>query len=154
MAALAARDGKMFENTGKVPVNVNLRDAPGGAKAEEMFQKCDPEKTGKVTHAQFVACLHEEGVDLKQCLPDFNKGEADLTQDEFMRTIVEKLMIHFQKSENGKNNNDEIPDGFYLVGDTENPQPEWSKAIIDRVRTVTHICAPDSDGNIVGEPMT
>jgi hypothetical protein len=91
---------------------------------------------------------------LKQCLPDFNKGEEDLDQDQFMRTIIEKLIIHFQKSENGKNNNDAIPDGFYLVGDTENPQPEWSKAIIDKVRTVTHICAADSDGNIVGEPMT
>jgi hypothetical protein len=71
-----------------------------------------------------------------------------------MRTIIENLLIHFQKSENGTNNNDEIPDGFYLVGDTENPQFEWSKAIIDKVRTVTHIAAPDSDGNIVGEPMT
>jgi hypothetical protein len=37
MPALAARDGKMFNNTGKVPVNVNLKDAPGGAKADEMF---------------------------------------------------------------------------------------------------------------------
>ena len=91
---------------------------------------------------------------MKQCLPDFNKSEEDLDQDQFMRTIIEKLIIHFQKSENGKNNNDAIPDGFYLVGDLENPQPEWSKAIIDKVKTVTHISAADSDGNIVGEPMT
>ena len=55
----------MFDNTGPVPINVNLRDAPGGARVEEMFQKYDSEKTGKVTHAQFVACLQEEGVDLK-----------------------------------------------------------------------------------------
>jgi hypothetical protein len=152
--ALTARDGKMLDNTGPVPINVNLRDAPGGAKAEEMFEKCDSEKTGKVTHAQFVACLQEEGVDLKQCLPDFNKGEEDLDKDQFMRAIVEKLLIYFQKSENGKNNNDEIPDGFYIIGDIENPQQEWSKAIIDKVRTVTHICASDSNGNIGGVPMT
>jgi hypothetical protein len=72
-----------------------------------------------------------------------------------MRTIIEKLLVHFHKSENenGKIENITIPDGFYLVGDLDNPQQGWSKAIIDKVRTVTHICAPDSDGNIVGKPM-
>jgi len=71
-----------------------------------------------------------------------------------MRTIIQDLLIHFQASENGTNNNDEIPDGFYLVGDSENPQKEWSKAILDRVRTITHLAAPDSDGNIIGAPIT
>lgn len=44
-----------------------------------------------------------------------------------------------------------IPDGFYLVGDTENPQPEFQKAIIDAVAKVTHIAPPDADGRIIGE---
>jgi hypothetical protein len=48
-----------------------------------------------------VACLLEEGVYLKQCCPEFNKGEEDINEDEFMRFFVEKLLIHFQKSENG-----------------------------------------------------
>lgn len=47
----------------------------------------------------------------------------------------------------------EIPDGFYVVGDSENPQPEFQKAIIDSVRKVTHIAAPDADGNIIGEKV-
>lgn len=51
MAAKAARHGRMFENTGKVPVNVKLIDAPSGAAAAEMFEKLDTEKTGKVTHS-------------------------------------------------------------------------------------------------------
>ena len=71
-----------------------------------------------------------------------------------MRTIVEKLLIHFQKSEKGKIDNDEIPDGFYLVGDSENPQEAWSKAIIDKVRTITHICGTDPDGNLIGDPIS
>ena len=71
-----------------------------------------------------------------------------------MRIIIEKLLIHFQKSENGTFDNDAIPDGFYLVGDSNSPQPEWSKAIIDKVRTVTHIAQPDSEGNLVGCPMS
>jgi len=32
-----------------------------------------------------------------------------------------------------------LPDGFYLVGDSANPQPEFQRAIIDKVRTVTQI---------------
>ena len=47
----------------------------------------------------------------------------------------------------------EIPDGFYGVGDTENPCPEFQKAIIDSVRKVTHIAPPDADGNIIGEKL-
>ncbi|MGF1703614.1 M14 family metallocarboxypeptidase [Photobacterium makurazakiensis] len=47
-----------------------------------------------------------------------------------------------------------IPDGFYTVGDTENPQPELQKAIIDSVRTVTHIAPPDANGKIIGSPIT
>lgn len=43
-----------------------------------------------------------------------------------------------------------IPDGFYLVGDTENPQEEWHKAIIDSVKQVTHIAPPDDEGLIIG----
>ena len=48
---------------------------------------------------------------------------------------------------------DIVPDGFYLVGDSENPQPEFQKAMIDAVRKVTHIAPPDSNGNIIGAPI-
>lgn len=103
-----------------------------------------------------MICLQEKGIDLSKCLPHFD-SESDFgqvyNQDKFVRLIVEKLLIHFQKSENGLNNNDLIPDGFYLVGDSENPQKEWSKAIIDKVRSVTHITAPDSNGMIIGVPI-
>ncbi|GAL15683.1 hypothetical protein JCM19233_6705 [Vibrio astriarenae] len=43
-----------------------------------------------------------------------------------------------------------IPDGFYTVGDTENPQPEFQKAIIDSVRKVTHIAPADDKNQIIG----
>ncbi|WP_408095589.1 M14 family metallocarboxypeptidase [Peredibacter sp. HCB2-198] len=47
----------------------------------------------------------------------------------------------------------EIPDGFYGVGDTENPCFDFQKAIIDSVRKVTHIAPADENGNIIGEPL-
>ena len=49
--------------------------------------------------------------------------------------------------------NDEIPDGFYLVDDSNRAKPEFQKAIIDSVRKVTHIAPPDKDGNIIGAPI-
>lgn len=48
---------------------------------------------------------------------------------------------------------EEIPDGFYLVGAEDKPQPAFQKAIIDSVRPVTHIAAPDSNGEIIGKPV-
>lgn len=47
----------------------------------------------------------------------------------------------------------EIPDGFYLVGDVENPQPAFQQAIIDAVKQVTHIAPADAQGNIIGSPV-
>ena len=47
----------------------------------------------------------------------------------------------------------EIPDGFYVVGDSENPQPGFQKAIVDAVRKVTHIAPADAQGNLIGAPL-
>ena len=43
-----------------------------------------------------------------------------------------------------------IPDGFYLVGDSENPQEAFQKAIIQSVEKVTHIAPTDEFGKIIG----
>lgn len=48
----------------------------------------------------------------------------------------------------------EIPDGFYTVGDSENPQPEFQAAIVAAVEAVTHIAAPDAHGQIIGSDVT
>ena len=47
----------------------------------------------------------------------------------------------------------EIPDGFYVVGDSENPQKEFQRAVIDEVRNVTHIAPPDEQGRLIGVPI-
>lgn len=46
-----------------------------------------------------------------------------------------------------------IPDGFYLVDDSENPQPEFQRAIIDAVSKVTHIAPADDKNEIIGSPV-
>ena len=47
----------------------------------------------------------------------------------------------------------EIPDGFYLVGDTEDPQPAFQQAVIAAVAQVTHIAPADANGEIIGSPV-
>ena len=47
----------------------------------------------------------------------------------------------------------EIPDGFYLVDDTQNPQPEFQQAIIAAVEQVTHIAPADANGEIIGSEV-
>ncbi|WEK01953.1 MAG: M14 family metallocarboxypeptidase [Candidatus Sphingomonas phytovorans] len=46
-----------------------------------------------------------------------------------------------------------IPDGFYLVDDSANPQPGFQQAIIAAVERVTHIAPPDDKGEIIGSPV-
>ncbi|NTS77122.1 M14 family metallocarboxypeptidase [Catenovulum sp. SM1970] len=47
----------------------------------------------------------------------------------------------------------DIPDGFYLVGDSENPSPAFQKAVVDEVLKVTHIAPSDSDNQLIGVPL-
>jgi len=47
----------------------------------------------------------------------------------------------------------DIPDGFYLVGDTEKPAADFQRAIIERVAQVTHIAPADQEGRIIGAPL-
>lgn len=46
-----------------------------------------------------------------------------------------------------------IPDGFYLVDDSANPQPAFQQAIIQAVEQVTHIAPADAQGGIIGSPL-
>ncbi len=46
-----------------------------------------------------------------------------------------------------------IPDGFYLVDDTGNPQPAFQQAILQAVERVTHIAPADAQGGLIGTPL-
>ena len=46
-----------------------------------------------------------------------------------------------------------IPDGFYLVDDTANPQAAFQQAIIAAVERVTHIAPADDKNEILGSPQ-
>lgn len=46
-----------------------------------------------------------------------------------------------------------IPDGFYLVGDTLKPQAAFQTAVIKGVAAVTHIAPADEQGRLIGAPL-
>ncbi len=46
-----------------------------------------------------------------------------------------------------------IPDGFYTVGDSQNPQSDFQAAIIASVEQVTHIAPADEQGKIIGADL-
>jgi hypothetical protein len=47
----------------------------------------------------------------------------------------------------------EIPDGFYLVDDSERSSGEFQQAIIAAVAKITHIAPADARGEIIGSPL-
>ena len=47
----------------------------------------------------------------------------------------------------------EIPDGFYLVDDTENRQPQFQQAVNAEVAKVTHLAPADEHGEIIGSKV-
>ncbi|MBV2128706.1 M14 family metallopeptidase [Arsukibacterium indicum] len=52
------------------------------------------------------------------------------------------------------NTNWDIPDGFYLVGDSEKPAADFQQAINLAVSKVTQIAPADADGCLIGEPIS
>lgn len=71
---------------------------------------------------------------------------TDTDESEFMPALAARDGVEYIE--------EEVPDGFYTVGDTENPAEAFQKAIIDSVRKVTHIAPADAKGNIIGSPVT
>ncbi|MFA3791494.1 M14 family metallocarboxypeptidase [Aliiglaciecola sp. SL4] len=101
--------------------------------------------------------------------PNSPAPEAALAM-EYVKGLQLELLAHFDLHETTDTDNSEfrpalgardgieqavwdIPDGFYGVGDSNNPVPEFQKAVIDSVEKVTHIAPADADGKLIGTPM-
>lgn len=101
--------------------------------------------------------------------PDSPSAEATLLMN-YVHGLNINIIAHFDLHETTDTDNSEfrpalaaldgsthdnwnIPDGFYLVGDTENPSPAFQQAIIAAVEQVTHIAPPDESGRIIGAPL-
>lgn len=88
----------------------------------------------------FVAMQSNAGVDVVVHLDLHETTDSD--ESEFRPAVAARDGEPFEPGL--------IPDGFYTVGDTENPQPEFLAAIIAGVEQVTHIAPADDNGQIIG----
>lgn len=70
---------------------------------------------------------------------------TDSDEDEFRPALAARDGIEYIEGM--------IPDGFYTVGDTENPQSEFQAAVIESVAKVTHIAPADEKGEIIGSAV-
>jgi Succinylglutamate desuccinylase / Aspartoacylase family len=78
-----------------------------------------------------------KSLDIKQWMCHFDLHETtDTDQTEFRpaKRARDGEILHRVKE--GEEDPDAIPDGFYLVSDSTNPQAEWHAAMIDAVRQV------------------
>ncbi len=101
--------------------------------------------------------------------PDSPAPEARLLM-EYVQSLAVELTAHFDLHETTDTDNSEfrpalaardgveldvwdIPDGFYLVADSNHPQPAFQQAIVEAVEKVTHIAPADEHGKIIGAPL-
>jgi hypothetical protein len=107
--------------------------------------------------------------------PNRSFGPGSLSEEsqalmDYLAHIPEAIRVHIDLHETTDTDNSEfrpalsardgieqdhwgIPDGFYLVGESAKPEPEFQRAIIQAVEKVTHIAPPDEGGRIIGEPL-
>jgi len=93
--------------------------------------------------AALMQCLSSQQIDPVMHIDLHETTETDNT--EFRPALAARDAI--------KHENWHIPDGFYTVGDTAKPVPDFQAAIIRSVEKVTHIAPPDPDGDIIGETL-
>ena len=92
--------------------------------------------------------LFLNAMSLHKILPfvHFDLHETTDTDNTIFREALEKR-------DGIKNAFSKIPDGFYVVGDSKNPQSNFQKAVIEAVRKVTHIAPADEKGMLIGVPI-
>jgi hypothetical protein len=70
---------------------------------------------------------------------------TDTDESEFRPALAARDGVEFEPGH--------IPDGFYLVDDSKDPQPEFQQAVLAAVAQVTHIAPADERGEIIGSPV-
>ncbi|WP_194436640.1 M14 family metallopeptidase [Vibrio fluminensis] len=96
--------------------------------------------------AEESAALQSLVASIGDVLVHFDLHETtDTDETEFRPALAARDGIEYEE--------DIIPDGFYTVGDSENPQADFQAAVIASVAKVTHIAPADNKGQIIGSDV-
>ncbi|WP_036111045.1 M14 family metallopeptidase [Lysobacter capsici] len=110
-------------NVDAIDPNRSFRDDSPARESAALMQLIAPLRAGVLMHID----LHET---------------TDSDESEFRPALAARDGKPYEPGE--------IPDGFYLVGDSEDPQPEFQQAVVAAVALVTHIAPADANGEIIG----
>lgn len=113
-------------NAGAIDPNRSFRSDSPAAESAALWQLVQPLRGRFLLHID----LHET---------------TDSDESEFRPALAARDGQPFEAGE--------IPDGFYLVDDEDNPQPGFQAAILAAVAGITHIAAADAQGQIIGSPI-
>lgn len=146
--AKAARDGHRLSND-PMPASIKPMECPGAKHGVEIMNKARPDDKDYSFDA-IREVLGDHPTTAIEVLKKYSAGSDSITKEKFIDYFCEAHLPTIQPEGLAAANNDVIPDGFYLVGNSENPQDAWSKAIIDKVRGITHITKSDDKDEIIG----
>jgi hypothetical protein len=113
-------------NMHAVDPNRSFRDDSPAQESAALMRLLEPFRDDVLVHVD----LHET---------------TDTDESEFRPALAARDGVTYEPGE--------IPDGFYLVDDGENPQLAFQQAVIAAVAKVTHIAQADRHGEIIGSPM-
>jgi hypothetical protein len=113
-------------NVDAIDPNRSFRDDSPAQESAALMQLIAPLRAGVLMHID----LHET---------------TDSDESEFRPALAARDGKPYEPGE--------IPDGFYLVGDSEDPQPEFQQAVVAAVALVTHIAPADANGEIIGSAV-
>ena len=106
-------------------------------------------------------------IDPNRSFTEEGESEEALLLMNYIQKLNQKFTVHIDLHETTDTDNSEfrpalaakenihqpywdIPDGLYLVGDSDKPVPDFQRAIIQGVSKVTHIAPADESGKIIG----
>jgi len=113
-------------NAHAIDPNRSFRDGSPAQEAASLMRLVAPHREAVRVHVD----LHET---------------TDTDESEFRPALAARDGVTYEPGR--------IPDGFYVVDDSEQPQPEFQQAIIAAVSKVTHIAPADERGEIIGSPV-
>jgi Succinylglutamate desuccinylase / Aspartoacylase family len=113
-------------NANAIDPNRSFRDASPAQESAALMRLVEPFRDRALLHID----LHET---------------TDTDESEFRPALAARDGEAFESGT--------VPDGFYLVGDSENPQLDFQQAVIAEVAKVTHIAPADRSGEIIGSPV-
>lgn len=110
------------------------------------YDSIDPNRSfkdgGLCEEAKF-AMAYVDGLGIEALLHIDLHETTDTDETEFRPALAAKLGQAYAPTM--------IPDGFYLVGNSSNPQAEFQAHIIAAVEAVTHIAPDDDEGRLLGD---